>query len=43
MTGTSRSFEPDEKNVGAYDRLYTVYRGMYPALREFFGELASAQ
>jgi xylulokinase len=43
MTGTSRSFEPDERNTGAYDRLYEVYRGMYPALRGLFGELAAVQ
>jgi xylulokinase len=41
MTGTGRWFEPDEANIGAYDRLYTVYRGLYPALRELFGELAA--
>ena len=41
MTGTGRSFEPDQANVGAYDRLYTVYRTLYPALREVFSELAA--
>jgi xylulokinase len=40
MTGTGRAFEPDAANIGAYDRLYTVYRGLYPALRELFAELA---
>ena len=43
MTGTSRSFEPDEANVGTYDRLYEVYRGIYPALRDLFGELAAVR
>lgn len=43
MTGTGRSFEPDDRNVATYDRLYGVYRTMYPALRELFGALAAAQ
>jgi xylulokinase len=43
MTGTGRAFDPDDRNTGAYDRLYEVYRGMYPALRDLFGDLAAAQ
>jgi xylulokinase len=43
MTGTGRSFEPDAGNVGAYDRLYGVYRNIYPALRELFAQMAEVQ
>nr|WP_240188350.1 FGGY family carbohydrate kinase [Nakamurella flavida] len=43
MTGTGRAFDPDHTHVGAYDRLYEVYRQMYPALRDLFGALAAAQ
>ena len=43
MTGTGRAFDPDETHLGTYDRLYEVYRTMYPALRDLFGALAAAQ
>ncbi len=43
MTSTGRSFEPDDRNVAEYDRLFAVYRTIYPALRELFGALAAAQ
>jgi xylulokinase len=40
MTGTGPYFEPQEKNESLYDALYHVYRGLYPALRTSFRELA---
>lgn len=43
MSGTSTSFEPEEGTVEVYDRLYQVYRDIYPANRELFARLAEAQ
>jgi xylulokinase len=41
MTGTGRSFEPDATHIDQYDRLYSVYRNIYPALRELFAQMAA--
>jgi xylulokinase len=43
MSGTSTSFEPEEQTAVVYDRLYQVYRDIYPANRDLFARLAEAQ
>lgn len=40
MSGTSASFEPDPSTVPVYDRLFEVYRDIYPANRDLFARLA---
>lgn len=40
MSGTSAEFEPQERTAAVYDRLYDVYRDIYPANRELFARLA---
>lgn len=42
MTGTAARFEPKRDAVEAYDRLFDVYRGIYPALRKVFPRLSTA-
>ena len=39
MSGTQRSFTPEERDRAAYDALYDVYRGLYPRLRDSFVQL----
>lgn len=40
MSGTSAGFEPDAATSATYDRIYDVYRDIYPANRALFGRLA---
>jgi xylulokinase len=42
MSGVSASYEPDPDTVARYDRLYEVYRDIYPSTREIFARLAEA-
>ena len=42
MSGVSTSFEPEPRTVVTYDRLYEVYRDIYPSTRELFARLAEA-
>ena len=42
MSGTSAAFEPDPVTASTYDRLYDVYRDIYPSTRELFVRLAEA-
>lgn len=42
MSGTARCFRPDPAVSDVYDRLYSVYRDIYPALRPVFARLAAA-
>ncbi len=35
-------FEPDEKRAARYDRLYDVYKELYPSLRPLFPKLTGA-
>ena len=42
MSGTARCYLPNPAVADVYDRLFDVYRDVYPALRPLFGRLASA-
>ena len=42
MSGTSVSYDPDPKQTEVYDRLYSVYRDLYPSNRALFARLAEA-
>ena len=42
MSSVSTSFEPEPRRVATYDRLYEVYRDIYPSTRELFARLAEA-
>ncbi len=42
MSGTSASFEPDAVTAATYDRIYDVYKDLYPSTRGLFGRLAEA-
>lgn len=42
MSGTSRRHEPHPATSSTYDRLYSVYRTIYPSLAQVFGDLAKA-
>ena len=42
MSGVRQVYQPDEPASAAYDRLYGVYRQLYPALRETFARLQEA-
>jgi xylulokinase len=42
MSGVSTSFEPEPQTAATYDRLYEVYRDIYPSTRELFARLAEA-
>ena len=42
MSGISRRHEPQPRSAAAYDRLYSVYRDVYPSLAPIFGRLAAA-
>lgn len=43
MSGTSRRHEPQPRVPELYERLYAVFREIYPALAPVFGRLAEAQ
>ena len=42
MSGTRARFEPDENRSDRYERLYGVYKEIYPSLRPLFAKLADA-
>ena len=42
MSGTSRRHEPVRRSAAAYDRLFAVYRDIYPSLAPLFARLAEA-
>lgn len=42
MSGVSTSFEPASRTADSYDRLFDVYRDIYPSTRELFARLAAA-
>ena len=42
MSGVRQVYRPDEPASAAYDRLYDVYRQLYPTLRETFAQLQHA-
>ena len=42
MSGGGRLYEPDPVQSGRYDRLFDVYHGLYPALRDPFARLQEA-
>ena len=42
MSGIRQVYLPDEPASAAYDRLYGVYRQLYPTLRETFAQLQGA-
>ncbi len=42
MSGTAAVFTPDPERIEVYDRLYAVYRDVYPALQGLFPRLAAA-
>ncbi|GAA1910078.1 xylulokinase [Nocardioides marmoribigeumensis] len=42
MSGTAKSYEPDPVRARTYDRLYEVYRDIYPSTRDLFARLAEA-
>ncbi|PLS87680.1 MAG: carbohydrate kinase, partial [Actinobacteria bacterium] len=42
MSGTGARYEPDEGRAAVYDRLYDVYKEIYPSLRPLFPKLTQA-
>lgn len=42
MSGTAGKFKPNAETAATYDRLYEVYRDIYPALRPLFARLHAA-
>lgn len=42
MSGTLKSYDPDPVRASAYDRLYEVYRDIYPSTKTLFARLAEA-
>jgi xylulokinase len=40
MSGTGAVYRPDPERARTYDRLFDVYRQLYPRLKDVFGELA---
>ena len=42
MSGTCTAFDPEPGAAAVYDRLYEVYRDIYPANRNLFARLAEA-
>ncbi|HET7736572.1 MAG TPA: FGGY-family carbohydrate kinase [Nocardioidaceae bacterium] len=40
MSGTAAAFEPDPATVPVYERIFEVYRDIYPANRDLFARLA---
>lgn len=40
MSGSAAAFEPDPDTTAIYDRIYDVYRDIYPANRALFARLA---
>lgn len=42
MSSTGARFEPDEQRSARYDRLYEIYKDLYPSLRQIFPKLTEA-
>ena len=42
MSGTGVRYEPDEGRAARYDKLYRVYKELYPSLRPLFPKLTYA-
>ena len=42
MSGEGTRFEPDERRVTVYDKLYGDYKEIYPRLRYLFSKLTYA-
>jgi xylulokinase len=42
MSGGGRTYEPNPTQAARYDRLFEVYRGLYPALSDQFARLRDA-
>lgn len=42
MSGVAARYEPDEERTGQYERLYEVYKELYPSLRPLFPKLTQA-
>jgi xylulokinase len=42
MSGTIARFDPDEEGAERYDKLFGVYKEIYPSLRDLFPKLAEA-
>ena len=42
MSDEGARHEPDERAAARYDRLFSVYREIYPRNQELFGELRDA-
>ena len=42
MSGDGPRHEPDERTAARYDRLYAVYREIYPRTQPLFGQLRDA-
>jgi xylulokinase len=40
MSGEGARYEPDEKRAAVYDRIYGVYKDIYPSLRPLFPKLS---
>ena len=39
MTGVGKTYEPQPAQSAKYDKLYGLYKDIYPALREHFQRL----
>jgi xylulokinase len=42
MSGTGAEYRPDERRAQVYDRLYAVYRELYPRLKDVFAGMSAA-
>ena len=42
MSGTGAEYQPDEGRAEVYDRLYGVYREIYPRLKDVFAAMNEA-
>jgi xylulokinase len=42
MSGEGASYEPDDRNVERYERLFDVYREIYPRVSTLFQRLDAA-
>ncbi len=42
MSGEGASYEPDDLGVERYERLFAVYREIYPSVSKLFPRLSAA-
>jgi xylulokinase len=42
MSGEGASYEPDERGVERYERIFDVYREIYPSVSQLFPRLSDA-